>query len=139
MAETSAKFRGAAGSGLRSKRLQAAVRFVRNGSIRIIFLDLLVKCRGLLCIGQDVTQRRRMEQDKLGLQRRQQSILDSMFAFVGLYTPDGTLIEANRTSLEAAGLLRDEAIGKPFWDLYYWSYSAEVQSQCISRQLNSDY
>ena len=61
-----------------------------------------------------------------------QNVLDSMFVFVGIYDLDGTLLEANRAPLEAAGLARDEVIGKPFWETYWWSYSPEVQQQLRS-------
>ncbi|MCZ8218081.1 MAG: PAS domain-containing protein [Acidovorax sp.] len=54
-------------------------------------------------------------------------VLDSLFAFVGVLSPDGTLIQANRAPLDAAGIDANEVIGKPFWDTYWWSYSDEVQ------------
>jgi PAS domain S-box-containing protein len=37
--------------------------------------------------------------------------------------------DANRAPLEAAGLQREDVIGKPFWETYWWSYSPEVQHQ----------
>ena len=43
--------------------------------------------------------------------------------FAGLMAPDGTLIEANRLSLEACGFSRDEVIGKKFWDCGWWNRS----------------
>lgn len=54
-------------------------------------------------------------------------VLDSLSAFVGVLTPDGVLIEANRAPLEAAGIAVEEVLGKPFWDTYWWSYSDEIQ------------
>lgn len=54
-------------------------------------------------------------------------VLDSLFAFVGVLTPDGVLIEANRAPLEAAGIAAEEVLGKPFWDTYWWNYSDEMQ------------
>jgi PAS domain S-box-containing protein len=56
-------------------------------------------------------------------------VLDSLFAFVGVLTPSGILIEVNRTALEAGGLLPEEVLGKRFEDSYWWSYSTQVQSQ----------
>lgn len=56
-------------------------------------------------------------------------ILNSLFSFVGVMTPDGTLIEANRTALEAAGLQAADVLGKPFPQTYWWSFSSESQSQ----------
>jgi PAS domain S-box-containing protein len=54
-------------------------------------------------------------------------VLDSLFAFVGVMAPDGTLLQANRAPLEAAGIDAKEVIGKPFWDTYWWSYSDAVR------------
>jgi PAS domain S-box-containing protein len=56
-------------------------------------------------------------------------VLDSLFAFVGMLTPDGTLIDANRSPLEAAGIELDDVVGKKFWDCYWWSYDPDIQAQ----------
>lgn len=55
-------------------------------------------------------------------------LLDSLFGFVGIYTTDGLLVDANEAPLIAAGLTRHDVIGKPFWDTYWWNYSKEAQS-----------
>lgn len=61
-------------------------------------------------------------------------VLDSLFAFVGVLSPDGTLLQANRAPIEAAGIEMKDVIGKPFWETYWWSYSETVrdwlQSAC---------
>lgn len=77
----------------------------------------------------DVTEQKRAEQTLLKSQQFTRSVLDNLFAFVGVVTPDGILIEANRAPLEAAGISASEVIGKNFWDCYWWSYSTEVQAQ----------
>ncbi len=56
-------------------------------------------------------------------------ILDSMDIFVGLYSLDGILLEANRAPLEAANIKREDVIGKLFIDTYWWNYSKEVQNR----------
>lgn len=62
-------------------------------------------------------------------ERNLREILDSLFGFVGVYSLDGVLIEANRAPLEAAGLTREQVLGKPFWETYWWSYSESVQAR----------
>ncbi|MCX5682782.1 MAG: response regulator, partial [Planctomycetota bacterium] len=57
------------------------------------------------------------------------SVLDGLFAFVGVTTPDGTVIETNRRSLEATGLKPEDVIGKPFEQAYCWAYSPDAQAQ----------
>lgn len=54
-------------------------------------------------------------------------VLDSLFAFVGVMSPDGALLQANRAPLEAAGIEAQDVIGKPFWDTYWWNYSDTVR------------
>jgi PAS domain S-box-containing protein len=56
-------------------------------------------------------------------------ILNSIYGFVGIYSPDGTLIEANDAPLMAAGLTRDQVLGKPFWETYWWSHSKDARKR----------
>ncbi|MFZ2493172.1 MAG: ATP-binding protein [Thermoanaerobaculia bacterium] len=60
-------------------------------------------------------------------EERSRQILDGLFAFAGLLTPEGILIEANRAALTAAGIKANDVLGKPFVDAYWWSWSPEVQ------------
>jgi len=62
-------------------------------------------------------------------ENRLRSVIDSMFAFVGLFSIDGLVLEVNRAPLEAAGLRRNEVIGQPFAETYWWSYSDDAQAQ----------
>ena len=78
---------------------------------------------------EDITERKHVEEELKAGKKRLQDILDSMFAFVGVYTIDGILVEANRAPLEAAGLQSEDVLGKPFWETYWWSYSEDVQNQ----------
>jgi PAS domain S-box-containing protein len=55
-------------------------------------------------------------------------VLDSMFAFVALVTPDGVLLEVNRAPLEAARLSKGEVIGTSFADSYWFSHSTDAQA-----------
>ncbi|HXS68534.1 MAG TPA: PAS domain S-box protein [Candidatus Polarisedimenticolia bacterium] len=67
---------------------------------------------------------------------RLKRILDSLFTFVGVLTLDGVLLEANRAPFEAAGIKREDAIGKLFHETYWWAHSAETQrslGECLKR------
>lgn len=48
--------------------------------------------------------------------------------FAGRLTLEGTVIDANRSSLEVCGLAREEVIGRPFWDCAWWNRSPLVQA-----------
>lgn len=54
-------------------------------------------------------------------------LIDSLVAFVGVLALDGTLLEANDSALDAAGLRADEVVGRPFWEAHWWSWSADEQ------------
>jgi PAS domain S-box-containing protein len=72
----------------------------------------------------DVTEQRNAEQ-------RLRLVIDSMYAFVGILSADGTLIEANQAPLIAADLTRDDVIGRKFWDCPWWNYRDDVRSRII--------
>lgn len=78
---------------------------------------------------RDVTERKRAEEALRKSEAHVRSVLDNLFAFVGVMTPDGTLVEVNRAPLEAAGIAASDVVGKKFWDCYWWSYSPEIQAQ----------
>lgn len=49
--------------------------------------------------------------------------------FAGIMRPDGTLVEANRLSLEACGYTREQVLGRPFWDGPWWTPSPTAVEQ----------
>jgi two-component system, sensor histidine kinase PdtaS len=69
-------------------------------------------------------------QERLALAHGEQQmrrVLDSLFVFVGLLSPDGILLEANRAPLEAGGLTLEQVRGRPFWDTPWWNHDVEQQ------------
>ncbi|ALA59169.1 PAS domain S-box protein [Nitrospira moscoviensis] len=78
---------------------------------------------------RDITARMQTEETLRASEQFLRRVLDNLFAFVGVMTPDGTLIEANRAPLDAAGIPATEVLGRKFWDCYWWNYSPEIQAQ----------
>jgi PAS domain S-box-containing protein len=82
---------------------------------------------------RDYTERKRTEQALLQASAEAlaaaeanakfRAFFDQGTYFAGVMTLDGTLIEANRLSLDACGFTRDEIIGKKFWDCGWWNRS----------------
>ncbi len=70
----------------------------------------------------DVTEQRNAEQ-------RVRRVIDSMFSFVGILADDGTLMEANQAPLVAAGLTREDVIGRKFWDCHWWTHDEAVRAR----------
>lgn len=57
------------------------------------------------------------------------SLVDQSSNFIGLMELDGTLIDANRTALRAAGIEESEVLGKPFWETPWWIHSRDLQAR----------
>jgi PAS domain S-box-containing protein len=49
--------------------------------------------------------------------------------FAGIMALDGTIIEANRLSLEACGYTKEQVVGKLFWECPWWNKSAALMDQ----------
>ena len=77
-----------------------------------------------------IAREHRRTQDQLAAsERRFRGIFDQTFQFIGLMRTDGTLLEANRTALEFAGVREADVIGKPFWETPWWAHSPELQER----------
>lgn len=62
-------------------------------------------------------------------EQKLRGLFDQTFELMGLLSPDGILLDANRTSLEYIGIEREAVIGKPFWETPWWTHQPEVQRQ----------
>jgi PAS domain S-box-containing protein len=59
---------------------------------------------------------------------RLNTIFDYTYQLMGLLSPDGTLLEMNRTALKRSNTSLTEALGKAFWELPVWAHEpAHVQ------------
>jgi PAS domain S-box-containing protein len=82
-----------------------------------------------LIIQRDVTERKRAADALANSEARFRAIFNSTYQFIGLLDPDGTLLQVNQTALDFAGLGKEDVVGRPFWDTYWWRYSTEVQNR----------
>lgn len=85
-----------------------------------------------LVIQRDITERQRAEAELVISEQRFRTIFNSSYQLIGLLDPDGILLDANQTALDAAGLKKEDVVGRPFGDIYCWSYSADVQGRLIA-------
>jgi PAS domain S-box-containing protein len=77
----------------------------------------------------DAIDRKRAERTLAESERHLRNVLDNLFAFVGVLTPEGVLLEANRAPLEAAGISFDDVYGKRFEETYWWNYSPQIKAK----------
>ena len=70
---------------------------------------------------QLLEDRRRAEESLRESAARLRAIYDGTYEYIGLLAPDGTLLEANRASLEFADIAREDVIGRHFADTAWFS------------------
>ncbi|MEW6208677.1 MAG: PAS domain S-box protein [Acidobacteriota bacterium] len=85
----------------------------------------------IFAVARDITAHKQAEEALRESEAKLRKVIDGLgpYMFVGLMTTEGVLIEANQPALAAAGLKREDVLGKPFDQTYWWSYSESVQQQ----------
>jgi PAS domain S-box-containing protein len=120
-------------------RFEGRFRRRSDGELRWIEFNGLVRPAAdgaplsILGTGADITDRKRVEarEREAATEARAAAEANAKFRaffeqgsyFAGVMMPDGTLLEANRLSLDACGYTRDEVIGRKFWDCGWWNRS----------------
>ncbi len=69
------------------------------------------------------------EQQLMESERLLRSITDHAFHYQGLLTPDGTLVDANRTALGLIGAEKEAVLGLPYWDTPWWSHDEGLRKR----------
>ncbi len=77
----------------------------------------------------EINDREKAEAELRCSEQKFRAIFDNTFQFVGLLDTAGVLLEANRTALEAMGLMAADIIGQPFWATPWWTHSPQLQNQ----------
>ena len=84
---------------------------------------------GMLGVYMDITKRKQAENALAVSEQLFRTVFNSSNQFIGILNPDGILLDANQTALDAVGLRKEDVVGRPFWDIYCWSYSTDVQDR----------
>ncbi len=78
---------------------------------------------------QEIAERKRVEKELRKNDYTLRAIFNQTFQFIGLLEPDGTLLKANKTSLDFRGIEEKDVIGKPFWETIWWQHSRDLQER----------
>lgn len=108
---------------------EATTHYVHDGLDFWVEVTAIRLGDGFAVSFSDVSARKSAEFALAENAERLQRILDNVVAFVGVLSADGVLKEANRPALQAAGINREAAIGKPFWETYWWNFDPGVQDR----------
>ena len=77
----------------------------------------------------DITELRETQLALAESEARFRGIFNQTFQFIGLMSPDGTLVDANQAALKGAGIAPADVLGKKFWDTIWWTHSPEQQER----------
>jgi PAS domain S-box-containing protein len=63
-----------------------------------------------------------------------QALYETPLLFSGILDADGLVLDANQLAVEGCGLVRDQVLGRPFWECGWWSpdplVAAQVRQWC---------
>jgi PAS domain S-box-containing protein len=77
---------------------------------------------------QEIAARGQAQASLVDRELRLRAIFDHSFQFIGLLSPDGIVLEANKSSLDFAGIGPGDVLGKRFWEARWWSDSPDKQN-----------
>ncbi|MBM7454755.1 PAS domain S-box-containing protein [Oceanisphaera litoralis] len=106
-----------------------AMQIYLGGSV---IISLLLSVYVLSAAGQNVRIGRKVAARTLEIARseaRLRGIIDGMPVFVGEMTPDGILIELNRSALERFGLRREQVLDRRFELTPWFAHSTALQAR----------
>ena len=83
--------------------------------------------RFFIGIARDTSERKQTEEKIRESERRLKNIFNQSFQFAALCTPDGVIVDVNEAPLQAAGLKREEIVGKLVWETVWWNRLPEMQ------------
>lgn len=77
---------------------------------------------------RDISERKKIDDDLKIALAKFQSIFDHTYQFIGLLSPDGTLLEVNKTATSFIDVELEDVLNKPFWETPWWSWSKQSQA-----------
>jgi|GEM_PF-3134817 len=92
----------------------------KDGSVRTISWTAVPirEKEQIFCIGRDITDRKRIEENLKASEAEKQKILDSLVEHVIHEDPEMKILWANRAACRSAGMSRDELIGRYCYEIW---------------------
>ena len=93
---------------------------------KVVF-DAAGKPLRMVGVCANVTERKSSDEAVRQSESRLRAAFGQTYSFLVLLEPDGTIIEANRAALEAAGCAREQVVGRKFWEPWWSPLPNEVE------------
>lgn len=77
----------------------------------------------------DIDSKKQSELQLIESETKFKAIFNQTYQFIGMLDLDGNLIDANRSSLKAAGIKFEDVANKPFWETPWWTHSKQLQKE----------
>jgi PAS domain S-box-containing protein len=114
-----------------------AYRYVGEGYDRYLEIDAYpTDDGGVALFWREVSDRVRAEQALRESEARLRAVYDGTYEYIGLISPEGTVLDTNRASLEFAGNRREDVVGAPFWETPWFAHTPgapELLREAIAR------
>ena len=122
-----AERRDTGGSEFRGNPAFGAAKFYRS-HVRILYDEEGRPIR-VFGVAQDISARKRVEDELVESERFARRVLDNLFTFAGVLDGNCTVQQINPVTLAVSGLTPEDVIGLRFWDVYWWSHDPALQSR----------
>ncbi len=90
---------------------------------------------------QDIVERQRAEAALRASEQRFRGVFNSAFQLICVLTPEGVVQETNQTALDMMCVKREDVIGRPAWEMRWWTQPPALQAQlrtAIARAANGE-
>jgi|GEM_PF-2181130 len=85
--------------------------------------------QGAMAVVTDITEQTRIEEELRKSEELFRGVFEQSFGFLGVLTPDGTLVRANDTALDLIGADPESVLGRPFRETPWWAHSTDEQER----------
>ena len=112
---------------------QSLVIASRDGACRTVvahatpMYDAEGRKLGAVASVHDVTKERIAEERWREAHLLYRAIFNQTYQFCSLLDTEGTVLEANQTALDFAGVTREDVVGLPFWKCHWWCVGEATQ------------
>ena len=83
-------------------------------------------------VNQDISERKKVEIALRQSEDQMRTVINHTLAFVGVLDSEGSMVEVNQPALDFGGLTKEDVVGKPFWETFWWTHEDTVSENCRS-------